>query len=185
SGSPGLVTYTLITGAGGGNLSTDFEVDDFAYTGPTGLAGTFSLDNTGLKFTVTSLPVGGPDSDNDGLPDVWEMLHFMNLTQTAAGDPDGDGQSNALEYAAGTDPKVAASRFTFELFSLTPDGTTLRFTPSQPNRIYVLEANDNLAPALWRNVSNANFSLIPGGQLILDTNSVSTQKFYRVRIIAD
>jgi len=47
------------------------------------------------------------DSDNDGLPDAWEMLYFGNLT-TATGlmDSDGDGVSNAAEYYAGTNPLV-------------------------------------------------------------------------------
>jgi YD repeat-containing protein len=46
------------------------------------------------------------DTDNDGLPDWWEMLHFGNLSQTATGDFDGDGLTNLQEYQMGTDPKV-------------------------------------------------------------------------------
>ncbi len=45
-----------------------------------------------------------PDSDGDGLPDEWEMTHFGNLDQTAAGDSDGDGLSNGAEYSVGTNP---------------------------------------------------------------------------------
>lgn len=48
-----------------------------------------------------------PDTDNDGLPDAWENFYFGNLNQTPAGDPDGDGQSNAYEFIHGTDPTVA------------------------------------------------------------------------------
>jgi uncharacterized protein YkwD len=44
------------------------------------------------------------DSDSDGLPDSWEMTHFGNLTQTATGNPDGDGADNLAEFNAGTDP---------------------------------------------------------------------------------
>ena len=46
------------------------------------------------------------DSDNDGLPDFWEMYYFSNLDQTADGDPDGDSQSNMYEFLHGTDPTV-------------------------------------------------------------------------------
>ncbi len=185
SGAPVLATYTLITGAGGGNLSTDFEVNDFTFTGPVGLAGTFSLDNTALKFTVTRLPSGGGDSDGDGLPDDWEITHFGGLAQTAEGDPDGDGQSNALEYAAGTDPDRSASRFTFELLSIEIGGTTLRFAPSQTNRIYVLEARKDFTSAIWQVVSNARFTPKNGGQWVVDSNVVSTQTFYRLQINTD
>jgi hypothetical protein len=47
------------------------------------------------------------DSDADGLPDAWEILHFGNLsTATGIGDNDGDGITNAAEYRAGTNPLV-------------------------------------------------------------------------------
>jgi hypothetical protein len=44
------------------------------------------------------------DTDNDGLPDAWELAKFGNLNQTAAGDPDRDGVNNLAEYLAGSDP---------------------------------------------------------------------------------
>ena len=50
---------------------------------------------------------GPGDVDNDGLPDVWEVAHFGNIaSQDQFGDPDGDGASNAQEFAGGTDPLV-------------------------------------------------------------------------------
>ncbi len=58
------------------------------------------------NITIT---LADPDSDADGLPDGWEMEHFATLSQTAAADFDGDGQSNGAEYAAGTSPTNMAS----------------------------------------------------------------------------
>lgn len=50
------------------------------------------------------------DLDDDGLPDEWEQMHFGDaLAAAPAEDPDGDGFSNADEYAAGTQPTNAAS----------------------------------------------------------------------------
>ena len=45
-----------------------------------------------------------PDTDSDTLPDAWELTYFGNLDETAAGDPDRDGRTNADEYADGTSP---------------------------------------------------------------------------------
>jgi hypothetical protein len=57
-------------------------------------------------------PDGQVDSDADGIPDKWEIAHGMNPTDPgdAALDWDGDGFSNADEFAAGTNSKSATSR---------------------------------------------------------------------------
>jgi len=47
------------------------------------------------------------DADGDGMDDDWEQSTFGTTTYTADQDTDGDGRSNFLEYAQGTDPKKA------------------------------------------------------------------------------
>jgi len=63
--------------------------------------------NTSQAFTAVYSIL---DSDEDSLPDWWEMKYFMNLNQTATGDFDHDGYNNLEEFAAGTDPTVKNSR---------------------------------------------------------------------------
>ena len=46
------------------------------------------------------------DSDNDWLPDWWEMKYFQDLDEIYTGDPDGDVLNNGMEYELGTDPTV-------------------------------------------------------------------------------
>ena len=52
--------------------------------------------------------VGEIDTDSDGLPDNWEIQYFGNLSQTATGDPDGDGLNNLQEYQQGRNPTKSA-----------------------------------------------------------------------------
>lgn len=51
------------------------------------------------------------DSDNDGMPDVWETTYGLNINSAAdaALDNDSDGLSNLREYLAGTNPNDADS----------------------------------------------------------------------------
>jgi hypothetical protein len=64
----------------------------------------FQLWVDGLSFSPQPVPV---DDDGDGLPDYWELDYFENLGQVGTGNPDGDGLTNAEEYAHGTDPTKA------------------------------------------------------------------------------
>jgi hypothetical protein len=60
------------------------------------------------SFTVVRFgsAVVDPDSDDDGLADAWEEANFGtgNLTETATGDPDGDGFNNLYEFGFNGDP---------------------------------------------------------------------------------
>jgi autotransporter-associated beta strand protein len=51
------------------------------------------------------------DSDEDGLPDSWELANFGNLAQGPSDDKDSDGTSNLAEYRLGLDPRSGASAF--------------------------------------------------------------------------
>jgi|GEM_PF-1608876 len=44
------------------------------------------------------------DTDDDGLPDSWELAYFRILDEGADDDPDGDGLTNFSEYTKRTDP---------------------------------------------------------------------------------
>ena len=44
------------------------------------------------------------NSDNDELPDTWELAYFQNLDQNENGDADSDGLSNGRELTQDTDP---------------------------------------------------------------------------------
>ncbi|MFO7870959.1 MAG: hypothetical protein R6V03_05950, partial [Kiritimatiellia bacterium] len=48
-----------------------------------------------------------PDTDNDSLPDWWELTYLGGLSATPAEDPDQDGVSSLTEYQERTDPTVS------------------------------------------------------------------------------
>ncbi len=61
------------------------------------------------------------DTDADTLPDATELGWFGNLSQTSAGDPDGDGESNATEIANGSAPNHRASNSADKDADFLPD----------------------------------------------------------------
>ena len=71
---------------------------------------------TNVSSIITNCVIGqditlvDPDSDNDGLPDWWEIHWFGSTTNyDGSADPDGDLYTNQEEYEAGTDPTDISS----------------------------------------------------------------------------
>ena len=94
----------------------------------------------------TDLKIITQDTDGDTIPDVWELLYAPNLTSLAQNkDTDGDGQSDAAEYAAGTSPVNRAEFLRITSLSYLPGNNagTLRWT-SVENRSYRVEQSTDL-----------------------------------------
>jgi hypothetical protein len=92
------------------------------------------------------------DTDADGLPDDWENTNFGNLNQTGSGDFDGDGQSNASEFAAGTLPASGTSFL--GITSSTQAGAVISLTfNSVSGKNYVAQSSPDLTT--WTNIGSA------------------------------
>jgi hypothetical protein len=120
-------------------------------------------------FTVTALNPNDPSktsTPSSPSPSVRSL--------SSTGDEDGDGQTNADELIAGTDPLNANSRFEIETIVATPTGTTLTWT-RVVGRTYTVEARDDLSSGVWVPIANG---------LTNDTYTDSvispSRKFYRL-----
>ena len=65
----------------------------------------------GIAVGITRDVIATPDTDNDGMPDAWEITHGFNPNNAADAmlDADGDDLPNGEEYRHGTDPAVPDS----------------------------------------------------------------------------
>ncbi|MBN8247525.1 MAG: hypothetical protein J0L84_08785, partial [Verrucomicrobia bacterium] len=72
---------------------------------------------------VSRTSIASADSDDDGMPDGWEVQHGLNPNEgDGHKDPDGDGIVNALEYLHGRNPGV---RDLLSLISVVASTATL------------------------------------------------------------
>lgn len=118
-----------------------------------------------------------PDSDNDGLPDAWELENFGNLSATASGDADGDGLSNLAEFLFGSDPNLASS--VAPTTATTPVSGGFQFSfPTIAGRIYQPQVSSDLAS--WTNLGGT-ISGDGSTKSVTDTTS-APRRFYRVSV---
>ena len=106
--------------------------------------------------------------------DNYEAATSVARIYTVFADDDGDGQTNADELIAGTDPLNANSRFEIEAIVATPSGFTITWTPV-PGKIYRIEAREDLSSGRWVEIATG---LTTGSYT--DSSSLPSKKFYRL-----
>lgn len=85
------------------------------------------------------------DSDNDGIPNDWEMFHFGVLSQSATGDADGDGVNNLAEYNADSDPAAHITQWNGTTSSDYTTATNWSPTAAPSNGTFFTRININNA----------------------------------------
>ena len=108
-----------------GEIILDFEYKDGWYPAADGSGRSLVLRDAGtphnefgdpVRWALSADPLGSPGLGDGGFAQAyygWDNFHFTSLERDdplvsgPSADPDGDGRSNADEYALATDPRVA------------------------------------------------------------------------------
>ncbi len=124
-----------------------------------------------------------PDSDNDRAPDGWEIANGFNPLNSGDGalDPDGDGQTNASEYVAGTNPNAGAQSLKVTSAVKTPGGFTVT-THGIAGRTYKLQRRASLTSGVWTDVTTQGPLPADTALTLTDPSPPAGRGFYRVMV---
>ncbi|NCD31940.1 MAG: hypothetical protein EOL87_00830 [Spartobacteria bacterium] len=119
----------------------------------------FGADNFTFSLVFSAQAQSGADSDQDGIPDSWELDHFGDLSSvTSNSDFDVDGFLDRSEYVAGTDPKDPADLLEISSSAAAASasgGIIIRFQ-SKTNRSYYISYGDAaLSTGSWTRIDAA------------------------------
>jgi hypothetical protein len=141
----------------------------------TNLAGSVSSANA----IVTVLP----DSDEDGLPDEWEIAHGLDAHESSDAplDADGDGMTNRAEFLSGTEPNDPLSCLTLNLaVGASADACVLRWN-ALSNRTYRIEGRASVEAGGWSSFAQIMAHPTNGLMEIAFARSTNASaRFYRI-----
>ena len=153
---------------GGGTVLSDSTVSGTTKTvtgadGQTLYATVRAVNNAGIEGSTTPSATG-------------------TILLSATGDRDGDGQTNASEDAAGTDPQASSSTFKITAATRPSTSSVVVTWASVAGRSYEVWATTDLTQAFVK-VSGASVIPSAGASTSYTDNAASgTAKFYQVRV---
>jgi 1,4-alpha-glucan branching enzyme len=129
------------------------------------------------------------DSVGDGIANWWRLQYFGSSSTTGATtcgtcDFDGTGQNNLFKYVAGLNPTDPTSIFSLQIASDTNQvAQDLLFTPLGSGCTYMPQFSTDLVNGVWLPLPSYSGPFTNGNQvMIVDTNALSPQEFYRIDI---
>jgi hypothetical protein len=154
-----------------------FGVNSYMFTAPAGTtcyATLVAVSNAGIVSTTAgSSDPGAPNPDSPSSP--------VGLLEPAA-DEDGDGQTNAAEHLAGTNPFAAASVLRITGISIT--GADVAVTAATvAGRTYQLETGATLAADSWTAAGGPVTAVGATTQFSHPGGAGDPRRFYRIRVV--
>jgi hypothetical protein len=155
------------------------EGDESIYIGGVPAGVDIYVDDFSLVAETPS--VNPSDTDQDGIPDSWEVAYFGSNQTSPDVDSDMDGLSNRLEYRSGTIPTNANSRFAFNSLSAGETSNEISWFGSDSVSYRVLSKTD-LAQSDWQVEVEALPGTFGGLNYWTETHQGIPNKFYKVQI---
>lgn len=124
----------------------------------------------------------GPDTDGDGMPDVWEEANGTDkLTPDGGDDADADGYTNLQEYLAGTNPQSAQSVLKWERAEVVGGGVQMSFNATS-NRSFTVYTKPVLDLTPWSTVLTNIAPVATNRTVRIVDPSANGSQFYRLSV---
>jgi hypothetical protein len=186
STSPNAASYNVKRSPTSGGPYTTIATGVTAptYT-DTGLA-----DNATYNYVISAINIIGESANSaeDGATtyttlENWRQANFFTIANSGnaadTADPDGDGMTNAQEFAAGTNPNSRASAL--KVSSVAKSGSDMLVSfPSVSGKTYTVQRSDTLQSGSWTTVQSG-IAGTGGTVQVTDTGgALQPRRFYRV-----
>jgi alpha-L-fucosidase 2 len=184
--APGATDYTLWRAPATGGVFDRVAA---------GIVGTSHIDaglpdGTSYYYLVAATGFGGTSESNGPVfamtytaIENWRFNYFGTASGTGdaadTADPDGDGLTNAQEFAAGTDPNDGESLLKVSELAFDGDGTSITF-PTVLGKSYRVEHSETLQNGSWTTLLE-NIAGTGGSVQVTDVGAAAQSKrFYRI-----
>lgn len=139
----------------------------------------------GVPTVGTPNNVNPLDSDNDGLPDWWEITYGRDplIAEDLRLDSDGDGLTDREEFLAGTHPTRAESRLQLDSVTRTIGFARIGFR-AQAGIAYEVQYRDAIGTGAWQKLIEVPASYYAQDTLVTDSLAPAGERFYQLMIPA-
>ena len=148
---------------------------------PVGETVELELEVSNVYGTDTRILHVDSDSDDDGLPDSWELKNLFSLDQLSDGDFDNDGLTNLREWTGRTNPayRTSIENFEFGLQLRKIDNRMELHWRTDQGRLPVLQSTYSLENDDWAEVPLDSISR-ELGRFEIPPDSESRERYYRI-----